>query len=303
MRIASTQYHETMSVALQDAGARLERVMQQMATGQRLLHPSDDPVTHVRLSRMEREESALVQYRDNIGALSARLAKNESSLSSMVQDMLQVRDLLVWAKDGGNTSEDVEAMSGSLATLRNGLFFTANVKDQEGRYLFSGTLGNQPALTRDPAAPAGSRYTFTGNNVTQQVVVGNGITQPANVSLPELADLLNQMDSVIETLQTPNVNVSDPAAQAVLNAGLDGLDAGLDSVNAKIAHLGGAQNIIATLGDNHGNVSVANQQAKIVLGQLDYGQAATELGGYTLALKATQAAYAKVSGLSLFDVI
>ncbi len=134
MRIATTQFHATMNTALQNANARLEHVMQQMSTGQRLLLPSDDPISNVRLSRMAREDAALTQYRDNISALSTRLMQNETALGSMVQDMLQVRDLLVWARDGSNTSEDVNAMASSLTALRDSLFYSSNSK-RSGRPL------------------------------------------------------------------------------------------------------------------------------------------------------------------------
>lgn len=303
MRIASTQYHDTMNMALQNANARLENVMQKMATGQRLLLPSDDPIANVRLSRMAREDAALQQYRDNIGALSTRLTQNETALSSTVQDMLQARDLLVWASDGANAAEDVVAMAGSLSALRDSLFYSSNSKDQEGRYLFSGTLSGTAAVTYDAALPLGARYSFTGNTAPQQVVVGNGITQTANVALDEMAALLNQLDNVVATLQTPGVSPNNPAVRTIVTAGLSGLDVTLSSISSKIAGLGGAQNILATLDSNHGNVSVSNQQAMITLGQLDYGEAATRLSGYSTALQATQKAYSKVSGLSLFDLL
>ena len=303
MRIATTQYHLTMSQALQNAQAHVEHVMEQMASGKRFLLPSDDPVANVRLSRMTREEAALDQYRDNIGALSTRLTQNETALDSTVQDMLQVRDLLLWASDGTNNADDLNAMASSLASLRDSLFFTANSKDQEGRYLFSGTLSSTATITYDAAAAAGARYDFTGNTGTQQVAVGNGITQSANVSLPEMEDLLNWLDSSVALLQDPAVDVNDPATRANLVTSLTGLDTTLDAVNGKIAGLGGAQNILATLDNNHGNVSVSNQQALITLGKLDYGAAATELSGYSTALEATQKAYSRVSGLSLFDVL
>jgi flagellar hook-associated protein 3 FlgL len=303
MRIATTQYHLTMSQTLQNAQARVERVMEQMASGQRYLLPSDNPVANVRLSRMTREEAALDQYRDNIGALSTRLTQNETVLDGSMQDMQQTRDLLVWASDGTNTSQDVNAMAGSLASLRDSLFYTANSKDQEGRYLFSGTATSTATITYNAAAPVGSRYSFTGNTATQQVAVGNGITQSANVSLPEMQDLLNQMDSTIAALQTPGVNVNDPVVHATVAASLDGVDVAMSAVSSRIAGLGGAQNIISTLDDNHGNVSAANKQAMITLGQLDYGEAAIQLSGYSTALQATQKAYSRVSELSLFNVI
>lgn len=300
MRIATSQYHMTMSQTLQAAQARLEHVMQQMATGQRLLLPSDDPVTTVRLSRMVREQAALAQYRDNIGALSVRLTQNETALDSTLQDMQQARDLLVWASDGANTGDDLNAMAGALVSLRDSLYYTANSRDQEGRYLFSGTASATAPIAFDPAAPAGSRYTFAGNEEKQQVVVGNNITQSANVSLPELEALLNRLDLAAEQLQTPGVNINDPTVRALLKDALEGTDEAMNSVSAKIAGLGGAQNILSTLDETHGNVGLAADQARITLSQLDYGEAAIRLTGYQTALQATQKAYVRVSGLSLF---
>lgn len=303
MRIASTQYHATMNTALQNAQSRVEDVMQQMASGQKLLRPSDDPVTHVRLLRLSREDAALTQFRDNISALKSRLQQNESLLDGMVSDMQSSRDLLVWAADGGNNANDVAAMADSLKSLRDSLFYTSNSRDQEGRYLFSGTLTGNQTITYNAAAAAGARYAFNGNTAAQKVVVGNDVTQTANVSLPDSANLLNQLDAMITTLQTPGVNVSDPATHAQIANMIDTVDGTMGTVATDIARLGGAQNTLNTLDTNHANVSLSNKQAQLSLGQLDYGDAAVKLNGYTSALQATQKAYGKIANLSLFDVI
>jgi len=303
MRIASTQYHSTMNTALQSASARLETIMQKMSTGQKLLLPSDDPVTNVRLSRLNREEAALTQYRDNIGALKVRLQQNETALSGMNSDLLEARDLMVWALDGANTPEDVAAMSSSLTALSSSLFYSANTRDQEGRYLFSGTASATASVTYDATAPLGSRYSFTGNTFRQEVVVANGVGQSANVTVEELPSILNQLENAAALLQAPGVNVSDPLVHPQLQAALDGVDNVMSSVSSKVAGLGGMQNILDTLDTNHADVSLSNKQALMDLGQLDYGDAAVKLNGYTTALQASQKAYAQVSKLSLFDVL
>lgn len=302
MRIASTQYHSTMNTALQDASARAQEMLERIASGKKLSVPSDDPVTAVRLSRLTREEAALGQYQDNISALNTRLQQNEALLDGMNTDLLQVRDLLVWGADGGNTPQDVVAMAGSLKALRDSLFYTANSRDQEGRYMFSGTATNTPTIGHDDTQPVGSRYGWTGNAGEQKVVVGNGITQAANVHLDKMAALLNQLDKTIASFES-GANVNDPTVRTELTTTMTQVDVGIDDINTLIAGLGGAQNTLQTLGDNHANVSLSNQQAGLTLGALDYSEAAVKLEGYSTALQATQKAYAKVSGLSLFDVI
>lgn len=303
MRVASTQYHSTMNTALQNASSRLEDILQKMASGQKHSLPSENPVNTVRLARLYREEAALDQYRDNIGALQSRLTQNEVYLTAMSNDMLSARDLLVWAADGANTSADVEAMAGSLRPLLDSLYYVANSTDAEGRYVFSGTAVDAPAISYDPGAPVGARYAFTGNTEVQLVAVGPGVTQPSNVTLPEVATMLNQLERALMTLQTPGVDVDAPATRAEIMGALAALDSAIESISGRIAGLGGAQNILATLESSHANVSLSNQQAALTLGQLDYADAAIKLNGYSTAVQATQKAYAQVSKLSLFDVL
>jgi flagellar hook-associated protein 3 FlgL len=303
MRIASTQYHSTMNTALQQASARLEEILQKMASGRKYSLPSENPVNTVRLARLYREEAALDQYRDNIGALQSRLTQNERYLDAMSNDMMSARDLLVWAADGANTSEDVAAMAQSLRPLLDSMFYVANSTDAEGRYIFSGTAVDSPTISYDPAAPVGARYTFTGNTELQRVAVGPGVTQPSNVTLPELASMFNQLERVLVTLQTPGVDVDAPATRAEIVAAMAALDEAIESISGRIAGLGGTQNILATMEASHANVSLSNKQTALTLGQLDYADAAANLNGYSTAVQATQKAYAQVSRLSLFDAL
>jgi len=303
MRIATSQFQATMNRGLQDNQSHLAQITSQMASGNRIQLPSDDPVGNVRLSRLEREEAIVGQYRDNIAAVKIRLSTNETYLQSMTNDITQAHDLLVWASDGSNTAADLKSMITPMTSLRDSLFYSANQKDQEGRYIFSGTATDTPAITFDATAAMGSRYTFTGNQNQQKTVVGNGITQTVNVDVKGLEDLLNQMDTTISELSSPTLTVGSPSLTAALGANMDGASATLDLVAGKIADFGGAQNVLETLDGNHANVSLSNQTAILDLGQLDYGEAATELNGYNLALQSSYKAYSKISNLSLFNIL
>ncbi|KQV61722.1 MULTISPECIES: flagellar hook-associated protein FlgL [unclassified Duganella] len=303
MRIASSQFQASMNRSLQINQSVISKLTEQMATGNKIQVPSDEPIANVRLSRLRREENIVSQYVDNISAVKIRLSKNETYLGSMVDDMGAARDLFVWASDGSNTPADLNSMVNSLVALRDSLYFNGNTKDQEGKFIFSGTLTSTAALSYDATQPLGARYSYTGNNGTQEVVVGNGITQPANVTVQGIDTYLNQLDQAISMLGSPTVSASDPALQAVLKTALDGTDTALNQVSSKIAQFGGAQNVMETLANNHGNVSLSNKIAITDIAQLDYGLAATQLSGYNSALQATYQAYSKVSGLSLFNVL
>jgi flagellar hook-associated protein 3 FlgL len=303
MRIATSQFQATMTRGLQDNQSKLASLTARMSSGNKIQVPSDDPVTAVRLSRLNREEALIGQYRDNIASVKIRLSSNESYLQSMVNDITQSHDLLVWAADGSNTTEDLQSMVNTMTSLRDSIFYSANEKDQQGNYVFSGTLTSTPAMTYDANAPAGSRYTYTGNTGDQTSVIGNGITQTINANVSGLETLLNQMDSTINALSQPGVKATDTALQSVIKANMDGAESSMDALASKIANIGGSQNIMETLDGNHANVSLSNQTAILNLGSLDMTEAATELNGYNNALQASYKAYSKITNLSLFNVL
>jgi flagellar hook-associated protein 3 FlgL len=303
MRIATSQFQAMMNQSLDLNQERITYVTQQMANGNRIQLPSDDPVDSVRLSRLKREEAGVKQYRSNIAAVNERLTKNEGYLQNMVNDMGSGRDLLVWALDGSNTSQDLNAMVTSLTSLRDSLMYSANTIDQEGRYVFSGTSTDTAPITYNAAALPGSRYTYAGNTNDQLVVVGNGITQVANQNAQGIEKLLNQLDQTISTLSGSTVSANDPAVRNVLTANLDGFDDAMNLVAGKVAVIGGQQNVLKTIDANHENVSLSNQTAILDIGQLDVGTAAIELNGYQTALEASYKAYSKIGSLSLFSVL
>lgn len=303
MRIASSQFQASMNRSLQINQGVIAKLTEQMASGNKIQVPSDEPIANVRLSRLRREENIVGQYIDNISAVKIRLSKNETYLNSMVNDINAARDLFVWASDGANTSADLNSMVTSLTALRDSLFYNGNTLDQEGKYIFSGTATGTQALTFNSGGAIGSRYNFTGNNNTQEVVVGNGVTQAANVTVDGLDDYLNQLDVAIDMLSKPGVSASTPGFTAAMKNALDGSDTALGLVSGKIAQFGGAQNVMETLANNHSNVSLSNKVAITEIAQLDYGLAATQLSGYNSALQATYQAYSKVSNLSLFNVL
>jgi flagellar hook-associated protein 3 FlgL len=305
MRIATSQYQAMMNQSLEKNQTRVSELTAQMANGNRIQVPSDDPVDSVRMSRLRREEAAIGQYRANIAAVSQRMSKNEGFLTNMVNDMNSGRDLLVWASDGSNTPADLNAMVASLTALRDSLVATANTKDQENRYIFSGTATATQPIVRDDNAKAGSRYSYAkdANENKQTVVVGNGITQVGNQNVAGLQDLLNQMDKTIDALSATGVSPNDPNVRTILSANLDGFDTAMDLLSSKIAVLGGQQTILKTLDANHANVSLSNQMAITAIGQLDVGAASIELNGYSTALQASYKAYSKIGNLSLFAAI
>uniref|UniRef100_A0A931G9K9 Flagellar hook-associated protein FlgL n=2 Tax=Pseudomonas TaxID=286 RepID=A0A931G9K9_9PSED len=304
MRITNSQITSLMHNSMNSSSAELGKLMQQMATGKRILLPSDDPIASVRVLRVEREEASLEQFRKNIANVSGSLSTQEANLKSTSDAMLNVRDLLLWAANGSNTSEDLAAMAGELSIIEDTIFSFANVRDEEGRYLFSGTLSDTPALGFDAATQT---YSITGNDKHRQAAVANGVLVDENVTAASVfgagVGMLNELRGLINTLQDPALDATDPAVRQQITDTLGALDDAHGRVMGSITDLGGRQNALTLLTDSNEDVSLVNQKIEGELSQLDYAGATIDLNNYQLALGATQKTYLKINEMSLFSLL
>ncbi len=304
MRISNAQITATMHGSLNTSSEKLGKLMQQMATGERMLLPSDDPISAVRVLRIQREEATLTQYRTNIANVSGNLSKQEANLKAASDTMLSVRDLLLWAANGSNTSEDLAAIANELGNLEKTILSFANVRDEEGRYLFSGTLSDRPAITFD--APT-QTYQLTGNDQHRQAAVANGVLVEENVTAAQVfgggVGMLNDLNALVTALSDPALDANDPAVHASITATLNSLDATHGELLGAVSELGGRQNTLTLLSSSNEDVSLVNQKIEGELSQLDYATASIDLNNYQLSLQATQKTYLKINGLSLFGML
>lgn len=301
MRITTPQITAMMHSSMSANSEVLGKLMQQMATGQRLLLPSDDPIASVRLLRVQREEASLAQYRENIASLSGSLSKQEANLKAISDTMLQVQDLLLWAANlGANAGEDLAAMASELRTLEQTILGFANVRDEEGRYLFSGTKTNQPAILLEDDG-----YTLGGNNEYRRAAVANGVLVDENVTAAAIfgneVELLNQLSSLLDSLETTPIDTADPVIASRIATTLNTLDSTHRALLGAMTDLGGRQNSLTLLGDSNADISLVNQRIEGELSQLDYASASIDFNSYLLALQATQKTYLQINELSLFS--
>ena len=304
MRITNPQITAMMYNSMSANSAELGKLMQQMATGKRLMQPSDDPIASVRALRVQREEASLEQYAKNISTVSSSLSSQEVNLTSTSDSMLSMRDLLLWAANGTNTSEDLSAMAGEMSIITDTLLSFANVRDEEGRYLFSGTFSDKQAVVFDQASQS---YVVQGNDKHRQAAVANGVLVEENVTALSIyganAQMFNDLSKLVETLQAPGLDVTDPAVRAQIVSTLESLDTAHGRVMTSVTELGGRQNALSLLKNSNEDLSLINGKIQGELLDLDYAQASIDLNNYQLALGASQKTYLKINEMSLFAML
>lgn len=302
MRTTNAQITAVMASSMNKSTVNLAKLMQQMATNKRIQLPSDDPIASVRLLRIQREEAALSQYATNISNLSSSLSIQETNLMAASDTLLSINDLLLWAGNGANTPDDLAAIAGELETLEQAIVNFANVRDEEGRYLFSGTLSDTPAITFDAATQT---YLVTGNDKNRQAAVANGIFVPENVTAKNIfgnsVEALNQLHQVVNELKSPNLGNNQAQVRTLIENALGSITQAQNGILSAVTDLGGRQNTLSLLQETNSQVSLTNQRIETDLSQLDYAAASVDLANYQLALQASQKTYMMINNLSLFS--
>ena len=197
---------------LQQRQNDLVRTQQQLTSGKRVLHASDDPVAAARAERARSLEQRADATQRAIDASKNSMTLTESALGQAVELMQQARELAVAAGDASYSNAQRRDLARQIAAIRDQLVGIANRSDGSGGYVFSGQGTSQPPFLD---GVAGMTYTGRGGQVQvasqeplpltldgQQVWMsaasGNGVFKTSNV---------NSTTAWIDAGQ-----VSDPAA-------------------------------------------------------------------------------------------
>lgn len=192
-------------VSQQDA---LAKTQQQIATGQRLASPSDDPVAAVQILNFERESNLLNQYIGNASTATSKLRVEEGVLSGATNILQRIRELAIQGLNDTNTQGDRADIAQEILQLNDELLAIANTQDASGNYLFSGF-----STDTQPYESIGASY--NGDGGQRNIQVGPDVLVETN----DPGNLIFE-SQFVETAVTDNAGPSS----AVLNITSIGLN-------------------------------------------------------------------------------
>jgi flagellar hook-associated protein 3 len=135
MRIPSNRLHHTMVYRLNETLGRIERIQSEMATGKRILRPSDDPPGTMRVLAMRSRLEETDQYKRNISDGLRWTGLTEAVLTEITDMLVELKEIAVRAAD--DTYGGRDALAGSVDELLGALLDQSRSRIDD-RYLFSG---------------------------------------------------------------------------------------------------------------------------------------------------------------------
>jgi len=140
MRVSSGMIHDAGVLSMQKQTASLLHTQQQVASGRRLLVPSDDPLAAARALELTQARTGNALMLDNQKAAGEALGIEENSLTAVGDLIDGVRTLAVQAGNAGLTASDRLSIGNELRQRFSQLLGLANATDGTGQHLFAGYM-------------------------------------------------------------------------------------------------------------------------------------------------------------------
>lgn len=138
MRISTNTIYGTGGSRISDLQVGLNKTQQQIATGRKILTPSDDPIGAARALVITQSDAVNDQYAVNRNSAKNNLSVAEGVLGEVTTTLQNIKTLTVSAGNGVLSDTDRSYIANELQGNLDHLLGLANSSDGAGGYLFSG---------------------------------------------------------------------------------------------------------------------------------------------------------------------
>ncbi|MBL8694369.1 MAG: flagellar hook-associated protein FlgL [Planctomycetes bacterium] len=152
---------------------------QQIASGRRWLHPSEDPTAAAQSLTARARRNALEGYTNAVMAVRDRVLAGADALQQLSGLLAEVKEAAVASQNTTLTDADRAVIAEQLDGILTQVVEIANHRDGFG-YLFGGTS------TETPYAFVQGKITYQGDDALQKVPIGDALQLATTVSGPQV---------------------------------------------------------------------------------------------------------------------
>ena len=268
---------------------------EQLATGRKVNHLSDDPAAVAALIGNHNQSSQDDQFLQNISTLQSRFQTADSTLNNVVELLTNAISLGTEGANGTMGPSDRVAIANEVQGLQSQLVGLANTTFQ-GTYLFAGTAVDTQPFTLNQATGA---VTYNGNNGVTSTQLYTGDSIPTNVPGSQLfqnasGDAFAALQNLVSSLNSGN-NIGAAVTQ---------VQSALSQLSVQRVFYGNALNQVSTAESflNQDKLDLSSQENNLV--GADLAAVASNLSQAETANQATIAATGRILSLpNILDYI
>lgn len=303
MRVTANMSSDNAIYNLQQGRAKLDKLQNQISSGQNVNTPSDDPISSRLLLEIGDKLRAIDQRSSNINKATSWLQFTSTSVDGMSDVVNLARKVAGTLNTGSDDPAIRQSAHDQLVDLKKQLIDMANTQFGD-QYIFAGADNATPPFSN-------TNNNYGGDSTQLSIEVAQNSVQPLNVTGDRLlkgvganptygsTDILATFDNLIAAVGD-NTTPSD--VNAISQAALD-LQSGARQLNIATS------DILArtTRLDNMSKLNEKNRNTLLSIStrvqEVDYAKLGVELSNQKLAFEASLSTTAKVTQLSLLDYL
>lgn len=299
MRISTSQLYNQSVDAMLEKQRQVSETELQVASGKRILRPSDDPSAAVRILDLNEAQQRLAQYQRNADVATARLDQEETALSSIENLLQRVRELAVQGANDTYSAEDRRAIAAEVREHMQSFLELANSRDANGEYLFAGFQSLTQPLNHD----GNGNFSYSGDTGQRTLKIGDArevaVGDPGTIfeGITAAGGGTTNIGKVLYDLAT-NLEAGNADLDAITD-----LDSAFSQLFETRAKIGARMNAIDDQKQSNDAFDLATAQVKSSLEDLDYAEAISRFNQQLSALQASQQAFIRIQDLSLFNFL
>lgn len=168
MRVSSVTMYEQSISSMNRQQNDFLKVSQQIASGRRVVNPSDDPQAASRAVGVDQARAVTQQFADSRVSARNSLAQTESVLNSVSHAITSAKTLMVQASSDTLSSADRESVASELRGIYETVIGQANATDGNGRHLFGGYQDSSEPFVRKLGADNETFIDYAGDGNTRE---------------------------------------------------------------------------------------------------------------------------------------
>lgn len=299
---STSAFYDRSMQGIASLRAEAESLQTSMASGERFTRSSDDPVAASRLRQLSHADSLSTINTANAERAVTDLSLTDSALSSFAGYVTRVKELTTQAANGTLTAAQRAGIGTEIAAIRGNVLALANSRDAAGHALFGGETAGAAYQT-----DALGNATYIGTASVSDLPLGDGQVVSRGLIGPEFmnfsvganpTDLLAVLKGLSDDLLGGAAN-----PQASAHAALDVLDQGLDAISTAQTVVGTRLAWIDLTTERRTNLGEMRATEEASVGGTDLAATVARLQETVTILQASQASFARLAGLSLFDLL
>ncbi len=290
MRVTQSIIYDRFVYYLEGLNEGISKSLARIASGKKILRPSDDPAATVTLMQMKSEVSGLDEYKRNIERTRSWMRITETALKSMEDLLKRAEELAVEGGSDNTTPEARKALAAEVGELLDRAKQIANAKFGNF-YVFSGyNVLAQPFIDSD------NLYHVDDGII--RVNVGPGMTASMNIPGSIFTNGVNIFQALEDLRDALESNDGDAA-----RAQVDLIRSGYENITSVHAELG---SMMRRLEISEKAISDRYEDLINILDKMestDIAKETTTLYSYQTSYRATLAGVSKVMQTNLFDYL